>query len=444
MTISTAFLDSPQPDGAGTLNAHIASGGGGGGSLGPIAAGTILGNAGVSSAVPSAITAGSGLVLSSGNLSVVGVATTSLPTGTLTGSCIMVFESGGVAYQTTLTALQTFLGVVPGGSLTVNTITPPAPSTTFTVSGTYASYTPTAFDYSTNGGSTWTAVSSPTISGGTYSFSLTGGLVAGTYTVKVRDRTTTTIIGTSASFTVTSSATIAVNTITPPAPSTTFTVSGTYANFTPTALDYSTNSGSTWTAAPSPTISGGTYSFSLTGGLAAGTYTVKVRDHTTTTIIGTSASFTISAGGSGTLNNAYNIVFHPSYPLGTTYHATNSLSGGWYGQPINGPALKLVNASTSVDLTTLTGIQLSFSTSTTVPPPAAASDAGLGAASPINGFTNINPLGSAPYFDGGLSQIVAAATGTAPTNYYLWIKLADGNYSIYGGATPIALQITFG
>ena len=87
---------------------------------------------------------------------------------------------------------------------------------------------------------------------------------------------------------------ITVNTPTPTLPNTSFTVSGTYSIGVPTALDYSYDSGTTWTAATSPTIAGGNYSFSLTGGVPYGAFTMQVRDHTITQAIGISARFTIT------------------------------------------------------------------------------------------------------------------------------------------------------
>ena len=87
---------------------------------------------------------------------------------------------------------------------------------------------------------------------------------------------------------------ITVNTPTPTLPNTTFAVSGTYAIGVPTALDYSYDSGTTWTAATSPTIAGGNFSFNLTGGAPYGAFKLLVRDHTITSAIGTSALFTIT------------------------------------------------------------------------------------------------------------------------------------------------------
>lgn len=76
---------------------------------------------------------------------------------------------------------------------------------------------------------------------------------------------------------------------------TAFSVTGTYANVTPTALDYSLNGGSTWTAATSPTISGGNFSFSITIATANASQTIKVRDRNAQTIIATSGTFAVAA-----------------------------------------------------------------------------------------------------------------------------------------------------
>jgi hypothetical protein len=86
--------------------------------------------------------------------------------------------------------------------------------------------------------------------------------------------------------------TITIGSIAAPAPGTAFTVGGGIFNDAPTALDYSTNGGSTWVAAASPVISANAYSFTVPG-LAAGTYSLRVRDHGNTAVIGVSNSFTI-------------------------------------------------------------------------------------------------------------------------------------------------------
>jgi hypothetical protein len=90
--------------------------------------------------------------------------------------------------------------------------------------------------------------------------------------------------------------TLTVSAITAPTPNTAFTVSGGVFNDAPTALDYSTNGGATWLAAPSPVITTNAYSF-VAPGLAGGTYTISVRDHANTVVSGTSNSFTVVATG---------------------------------------------------------------------------------------------------------------------------------------------------
>jgi hypothetical protein len=88
--------------------------------------------------------------------------------------------------------------------------------------------------------------------------------------------------------------TITVGSITAPALNTPFLVSGGVFNDAPTALDYSTNGGTGWSAAPSPVITANAYSFTVAG-LAAGTYSIRVRDHANTAVVGASNSFTIAA-----------------------------------------------------------------------------------------------------------------------------------------------------
>jgi lysophospholipase L1-like esterase len=160
-----------------------------------------------------------------------------------------------------------------------------------TVSGTYTNGPPSSLAYEFDGGS-WTTASSPTISGGTWSFSVTAP-AAGSHTVGVRDPSDTTTAVISGSFTTTASETIAVNNPGSQTAGAPMTVTGTYANGTPTALDVEFDSAG-WSAASSPTISGGTFSFSVTAP-AAGSHTVSVRDHANTSASGTSSSFTVSS-----------------------------------------------------------------------------------------------------------------------------------------------------
>ena len=95
----------------------------------------------------------------------------------------------------------------PTGTLTVATPTAKTTGTAFAVTGTYANVTPTALDMSLNGGSTWTAINSPTISGGNYSFTLTITTANASQTIKVRDHNNTGVVATSGAFAVTAPAT---------------------------------------------------------------------------------------------------------------------------------------------------------------------------------------------------------------------------------------------
>jgi hypothetical protein len=87
--------------------------------------------------------------------------------------------------------------------------------------------------------------------------------------------------------------TLTVGTIVAPAPETPFAVVGGVFNDAPTALDYSTDGGSSWLPAASPVITANAYSFTI-GGLAPGSYAVRVRDHGNIAVIGVSNSFTIA------------------------------------------------------------------------------------------------------------------------------------------------------
>jgi hypothetical protein len=115
-----------------------------------------------------------------------------------------VLDSDGITVGRQLWDTAAAIAVVaPSYPITVNTPTPTLPNTTFAVSGTYSVGVPTALDYSYDGGTTWTAATSPTIAGGNYSFNLTGGVPYGAFTMQVRDHTITQAIGISARFTIT-------------------------------------------------------------------------------------------------------------------------------------------------------------------------------------------------------------------------------------------------
>jgi len=109
--------------------------------------------------------------------------------------------------------------------------------------------------------------------------------IAGTYALRLYDSLTgATVLDARTNITV-SGQTIAVTSPTSTALVNSLAIAGTYANGAPTALDWSVNGGSSWTAAPTPTIAGGTFSFLIpSGSIPAGTgITMTVRDHATGT-----------------------------------------------------------------------------------------------------------------------------------------------------------------
>lgn len=238
-------------------------------------------------------------------ISAIGEAPSSLPSAAaLADSNVVTLSQDGGASQvrTTLGALKVYFGGAPATpTITVTTPAGQVAGTPFTLAGTYQNGTPTALDFSLDGGSTWTAAASPTITGGNYSFSLTIAVTNASQVVRVRDHDAQAVIGVSSAFAVTAAPVLALTVTTPSAKvvGTAFTLTGTYANFTPTALDYSLDGGATWVAAVTPTIGAGAYSFSLTISAANASQVVRVRDHTQTTVAGTSGAFVVAAAPVG-------------------------------------------------------------------------------------------------------------------------------------------------
>lgn len=190
-------------------------------------------------------------------------------------------------------------------------------------------------------------------------------------------------------------ATITVGSIIAPAPSSGFTIAGGIFNDAPTALDYSTDGGVTWLAAPSPVITANAYSF-VAAGLNAGTYAIRVRDHANIAVVGVSNSFTV-------------------VPPAVTVNAL--------------PAASIVNAALAVSGTVLPGnnaVQAGLSTSATTAP------TGWVNATVTNGTWNASP------------------TPTAIGNYYIWaqqtanpnVHAVSGVISIVSATLTIAVPAT--
>ncbi len=164
-------------------------------------------------------------------------------------------------------------GIVPNAAtLTVASITAPAPGVSFTISGGIFNDAPTALDYSTNGGVTWLTAPSPVITANAYSFTA-AGLNAGTYVIRVRDHANVAVTGVSNSFTIVPPS-VSINTL--PAANivnAAMAVSGTVlpgnnavqvglsasASTAPTSWVNATVTNGSWTASVTPTATGTVY-----------------------------------------------------------------------------------------------------------------------------------------------------------------------------------------
>jgi hypothetical protein len=236
------------------------------------------------------ITMGTGITSGSGS--------SSLPPGTSTSLVGLTYSGGSIVWWS---------GIVPNApTLTVASIAAPGPSTAFAISGGIFNDAPIALDYSTNGGASWTAATSPVITTNAYSFTLPG-LSAGTYTVQVRDHANPAILGVSNSFTI---APPSISIGTTPASLTlggTLSVSGAVS---PGNNAVRVGYGSSATVAPTnwinATVLNGSWTASLTPA-TAGTIYIWAQQSSSTTVQSISsaihvvaASITVSAPAAGT------------------------------------------------------------------------------------------------------------------------------------------------
>lgn len=140
--------------------------------------------------------------------------------------------------------------VNPNTVLVVNTPTSPqVVGASFNLTGTYTGTAPTALDYqrSDDPPGTWTAATSPTISGGTYSFSITPGVATTGRTITVRDHSYTGITATSGSYSVNAAAGSTVTSVTVTAASSTVSGGATDQMTATVAGTNSPSQGVTWT-----------------------------------------------------------------------------------------------------------------------------------------------------------------------------------------------------
>ncbi len=239
-------------------------------------------------------------------------------TGISSGSGTTILPPGGSTTLAGLTysggSLVWWSGVVANApSLTVSTISAPAPNTAFTIAGGIFNDAPTALDYSINGGTTWVAASSPAITANAFSFTIPG-LGGGTYSIRVRDHLNTAVVGISNSFTI-AAPSIAINSL----PSTVtlnvaIAVSGTVS---PGSSAVRTGLSSSNTAAPTSWVNAGVSNGSWSANLtptATGTIYIWAQQSSATSVQAISgaisivaASLTISAPATATAGTAITV-----------------------------------------------------------------------------------------------------------------------------------------
>jgi len=270
--------------------------------------------------------------------------------------------------------------------------------------------------------------------------------------------------------------TITVASIAAPAPSTAFTITGGIFNDAPTALDYSTNGGTSWVAAPSPVITANAFSFTLPG-LTAGTYTVQVRDHLNPAVVGVSNSFTVippsvtiaatpssltlgaSLSVSGTVSPASNAVRIGYSSSGTNapsnWVAATVASGGWTGvltPSAAGTIYIWAEQSSATSVQAVSGAISVVAASLTITAPASGT---AGSAITVNGTVNpaadsvnvqlatqnTTPPGSgwtAAVNSGG--NFALSLTPAAAGTYYAWAQDPASGLTAMSSAITVAAQ----
>lgn len=224
--------------------------------------------------------------------------------------------------------------VTVASSLAVSAPSNVVTGTQFSVAGTYTGGPPTALDVSIDG-SAYTAVISPTISGGTYSFTEAALTSTGTHTVSVRDHNAPTVISTAASFTVSSPAATGVTALAFDAAPTNCvayqacTFTGTYTGSNATSLDYQLDALG-WGVPTINAYANGQFSITMPAGnsAGAGAHTLQVRDHVNTGVIA-QVSFTEAAPATAASAATALTVDTPAQTRpGTTFTITGTYSGG--------------------------------------------------------------------------------------------------------------------
>nr|WP_295744172.1 collagen-like protein [uncultured Acidocella sp.] len=248
---------------------------------------------------------------------------------------------------------------------------------------------------------------------------------------------------------VSNTPTITVGAISAPAVNTAFVVGGGIFNDAVTALDYSTNGGGSWTAAPSPVISANAYSFTLPG-LAAGTYTVQVRDHGNQSVVGVSNSFTVAAPTiafttmptTGQINAPLNIAGTVS-PGGTAVQVGLSSSattapGSWNSATVNGTGWSASLTPSAAGSFYVWAQQTADTAVQVVSGAVNVTQASLTISAPASGTA-----GSALSLSGAVTPVgdavniqLTTSNSTVPTSG--WVAAANNAGAISGALTPSA------
>ena len=197
--------------------------------------------------------------------------------------------------------LPTGGGNAASGVYTLTLATPPdqVVNANFTITGAYLNGTPTALEYTQDGGATWINANA-VIGGGTFSATANFSDV-GTKTIVARDKNNTAIKSNTITFKVNAVASGAgtgaysLNLASPGQQTinTSYNINGTYLNGTPTALELSVDNGAGWINEPSAIIGGGTFSIPVSSTVAE-TKTIIVRDKNKPTVISNSITYVVS------------------------------------------------------------------------------------------------------------------------------------------------------
>jgi hypothetical protein len=205
-------------------------------------------------------------------------------------------------------------GVVPNApTITIGSIAAPGLDTSFQISGGIFNDAPTALDYSSDGGLTWSAAQNLVITANAYSFTA-AGLAAGTYSLHVRDHVNIAVIGVSNSFTI-AAPTIVLNKVSSTLPlNNNVALSGTVSpGDSPVQVGLSASANTAPASWVNAMVSGGSWSASLTPAVA-GVFYIWAEQQGAPTVTAVSgpvmvvaASVTVSAPSTGSAGNALSV-----------------------------------------------------------------------------------------------------------------------------------------